>query len=95
MRIVPQNSYLLVKPVPKKEVLNSGIIIPVTTEIDIEAEISHCEIIEVSEGSKYKKGQIVLFSKLVPDNMQIELESGERVEYWFVREEDIKAIIEP
>ena len=94
MKIIPQNNYLLVKPVPKKEAMKSGIIIPQSTEIDSEAQTSHCEIVEVSDGSEYKKGQIVLFSKLVPDDMMVETESGGQETLWFVHERDIKAIIE-
>lgn len=39
--------------------------------------------------SRFKPGDIVYFSKLVPDDVMIK-EGKEEVELWFVREDDIK-----
>lgn len=92
MKLIPKNDYIVVKELPKSSVSSSGIILPV--EEDDEAQTSHCEVVEVCPGSEYKKGQIVLFSKLVPDDVQVKTEKGDMEKYWFVKETDIKAVLE-
>lgn len=82
------NKFLLVKSLKAKEKdEKSGIFLSV--EKDEEAQTSRCEVLLVPVGSKFKIGDIVYFSKLVPDDVMIKM-GGEDVALWFVREDDIK-----
>ena len=83
-----ENGFLLVKSLKDTgEDKKSGIYLPV--EKDDEFQTSRCEILLVPEGSKYKVGEVIFFSKLVPDNVMI-AESDEEVELWFILETDVK-----
>ena len=91
MQLIMDNDYLAVKEMPRKESTKTGIILPDKVEEDGDAQTSHCEVVAVCEGSIYTPGDIVLFSKLVPDDVWIEDEKGKKIKLWFVKEMDIKA----
>ena len=86
------NGFLLAKSLPKIGIdKKSGIYLPV--EKDEEAQTSECEVVLVPEGSKFKIGQHIFFSKLVPDNVVLYDDNtsvDSEIELWFVREDDIK-----
>ena len=84
-----KNGYLAVQPLEGEKETDSGIIVP--ENADEQSQTTHAKVYAVTEGSYYKKGDVVLFSKLVPDDVQVEDEKGKRVELWFVLESDIKA----
>ena len=82
-----QNSYLLLVGVEKKEDKTSGgIILP--SIIEDKDTTASAEIHEAPEGSVYKKGQVILFSKYLPVQFTLENKS-----YMAVKEQDVIAVL--
>ena len=97
MKIEPKNGYMLVRA-DKKLTTAAGILLPV--ESDDEAQTTHAVVVVPPEASlekpytsEYKVGDIVLFSKLVPDDVVIEDENGKQQTLWFVKVSSIKGVI--
>ncbi|MCS7184047.1 MAG: co-chaperone GroES [Patescibacteria group bacterium] len=96
MKIKPLNDYVLVEPIKQEEITKGGIIIPDTAR---EERAIKGKIIAVGPGKlnekneraplSVKEGQIILFKKYAPDEIKIEDK-----EYYFIREDDIMAILE-
>ncbi len=96
MKIKPLNDYVLVEPIKEDEVTKGGIIIPETAR---EERAVKGKVIAVGPGKlnekgernpmNVKEGQVVLFKKYAPDEIKINDK-----EYYFIREDDIMAIIE-
>jgi chaperonin GroES len=96
MKITPLNDYVLIEPIKQEEVTKGGIVIPETAR---EERAIKGKVIAVGPGRmndqgqrlpmNVKEGQIVLFKKYAPDEVKIDDK-----EYYFIREEDIIAIIE-
>ncbi|GIW66439.1 MAG: 10 kDa chaperonin [Candidatus Parcubacteria bacterium] len=96
MKIKPLNDYVLVEPLKQEEVTKGGIIIPETAR---EERAIKGKIIAIGPGKLndkgeripmgVKEGQIILFKKYAPDEIKIDDK-----EYYFIREDDIMAIIE-
>lgn len=92
MRIQTKNNYLLVKSLPPKELTKSGIILPEGAEEDGTVQTSLATVFAVNKDSEYEVGQVVAFSKLVPDDWEVEI-NGKKERLWWVPEGDIKGII--
>jgi chaperonin GroES len=96
MKIKPLNDYVLVEPIKQEEVTKGGIIIPDTAR---EERAIKGKVIAVGPGKvndqgeriplNIKEGQIILFKKYAPDEIKIDDK-----EYYFIREDDIMAILE-
>lgn len=96
MKIKPLHDYVLVEPIKQEEVTKGGIIIPETAR---EERAVKGKIIAVGPGKinekgermpvSVKEGQVVIFKKYAPDEIKIDDK-----EYYFIREDDIMAIIE-
>ena len=96
MKIKPLSDYILVEPIKQEEVTKGGIIIPETAR---EERAVKGKVIAVGQGRlnekgerisiSVKEGQVVLFKKYSPDEIKIDDK-----EYYFIREDDIMAIIE-
>ena len=93
VKLQPKNGYLLVEARQKGEMAEtkSGIVLP--DDIDSDHQTSMARVIATCDVSEYKIGDIVLFSKLMPDDVMVEDKDGKRITCWFVREEDIKGLI--
>lgn len=94
MNIKPIGDRILVKPMRQEEVTKSGIVLPDTAEKEKKEE---GEIVAVGEGEKIKKlnlkvGDKVLFGKYAGDEVEVS-EDGEKVEYKFLKDEDVLGII--
>ena len=90
MKIQPKNGYMLVRS-EKKLQTAAGILLPV--ESDDEAQTTHAVVVVPPEGLEYEVGDVVLFSKLVPDDVVIEDENGKKQTLWFVKVSSIKGLI--
>lgn len=96
MKLKPMNDYLLVEPIKEDEVTKGGIVIPETAR---EERATKGKVIAVGPGKlnekgervpmTIKEGQTVIFKKYAPDEIKIDDK-----EYYFVREDDILAIVE-
>jgi chaperonin GroES len=96
MKIKPLNDYVLVEPIKQEEVTKGGIIIPDTARED---RAIKGKIIAVGPGKindkgeriqpSVKEGQTVIFKKYAPDEIKIDDK-----EYYFIREDDIMAVLE-
>jgi chaperonin GroES len=90
------NDYLLIEPIKEDEVTKGGIVIPETAR---EERAIKGKVIAVGPGKlnekgeriplTIKEGQTVIFKKYAPDEIKIDDK-----EYYFVREDDVLAIIE-
>ena len=96
MKLKPMNDYLLIEPIKEDEVTKGGIVIPETAR---EERAIKGKVIAVGPGKlnekgervpmTIKEGQTVVFKKYAPDEIKIDDK-----EYYFVREDDVLAIIE-
>lgn len=96
MDLKPMNDYLLVEPVKEDEITKGGIVIPETAR---EEKSMRGKVISVGPGKLNDKGvripiiikigQLVVFKKYAPDEVKINDK-----EFYFIREEDVLAIIE-
>lgn len=96
MKLKPMNDYLLVEPVKQEEVTKGGIYIPDTAK---EERATKGKVIAVGPGKlndngqrlplSIKEGQTVIFKKYAPDEVKVDDK-----EYYFIREDDVLAIIE-
>ncbi|MDP3741418.1 MAG: co-chaperone GroES [bacterium] len=91
MKIKPLGDRVLVKPLTGLEVTKSGIVLPATAEKE---QKEQGEIVAVGSGPKIKKlgvrvGQTVVFGKYSGDEIEID-----KVEYKFLKDEDILGIVE-
>jgi chaperonin GroES len=96
MNLKPMNDYLLIEPIKEDEVTKGGIVIPETAR---EERAVKGKVIAVGPGKlnekgeriplTIKEGQTVIFKKYAPDEIKIDDK-----EYYFVREDDVLAIIE-
>jgi chaperonin GroES len=101
MKIVPLSDYVLIEPMKEEKTTKTGIVIPDTAEGE---KPQKGKIIAVGSGKVNDKGEkvamsvkigdMVLFKKYGPDEIKIENDKGEQVEYLIGKEEDILAIIE-
>lgn len=90
------NDYLLVEPIKEDEVTKGGIVIPETAR---EERATKGKVIAVGPGKlnekgeripmNVKEGQTVIFKRYAPDEIKIDDK-----EYYFIREDDILAIVE-
>lgn len=96
MILKPMNDYLLIEPIKEDEVTKGGIVIPETAR---EERPVKGKVIAVGPGKlndkgeriplNIKEGQTVIFKKYAPDEIKIDDK-----EYYFVREDDILAVVE-
>lgn len=95
MQIKPLGDRVLVKPLTSEEVTKSGIVLPDTAEKEKKEQ---GEVIAIGEGEKIKKlnlkvGDKVLFGKYAGDEVEME-EDSNKVEYKFLKDEDILGVIQ-
>ncbi|BCX15366.1 MAG: 10 kDa chaperonin [Candidatus Parcubacteria bacterium] len=96
MKLKPLNDYLLIEPLKEDEITKGGIVIPETAR---EERTTKGKVIAVGPGKlndkgerikpTIKEGQMVVFKKYSPDEIKIDDK-----EYYFVKEDDILAVIE-
>jgi len=96
MQVKPMNDYILIEPIKEDEVTKGGIVIPETAR---EERAVKGKVIAVGPGKlndkgeriplTIKEGQTVIFKKYAPDEIKIDDQ-----EYYFVREDDILAVVE-
>jgi len=96
MKIKPLSDYILVEPIKQEEITKGGVLIPETAR---EERAIRGKVIAVGPGKlnekgeripvSVKEGQIIIFKKYAPDEIKIDDK-----EYYFIREDDIMAIIE-
>jgi len=95
-KLKPLHDYILVEPIKQEEVTKGGIVIPETAR---EERPIRGRVIAVGPGKRnekgelmppsVKEGQVVIFKKYAPDEVKIDDK-----EYYFIRDDDILAIIE-
>jgi chaperonin GroES len=98
MKIKPLGDRILVKPLTTEEVTKSGIVLPESAEKE---QKEQGEVVAIGNGPKIKKlhlkvGQTVVFGKYAGDEIEMDSPSGgpSKVEYKFLKEEDILGIVE-
>jgi len=96
MQIKPLSDHVLIKPITREEKTKSGIVLPDTASKE---KPEQGKVVAVGPGKmlesgkrqamNVKKGQVVLFTKYGPNEIEIEDK-----EYLIAREDDILAILE-
>jgi len=91
MNIKPLGDRVLVKPLMEEEKTKSGIVLPDTAEKEKKEQ---GQVVAIGDGDKIKKlklkvGDKVLFGKYAGDDAEIN-----KVEYKFLKDEDILGIVE-
>lgn len=91
MKIKPLGDRILVKPALLEEVTKSGIVLPESAE---KQQKEQGEVVAVGSGEKIKKlrvkpGDTVIFGKYSGEEIEID-----KVEYKFLKDEDILGIVE-
>ena len=101
MKITPLSDHIFIKSLEEEKTTKSGIVIPDTAEKERPIK---GKVIAVGPGRLNEKGErvpmsvtvgnVVLFKKYGPDEIELTDEAGKKVEYLVAREEDILGIIE-
>lgn len=101
MNIKPLSDHVFLETLNEEKTTKTGIVIPDTAEKE---KPQKGKVIAVGPGRRTEKGDlipmsvkvgnVVLFKKYGPDEIELEDESGKKVEYLVAREEDILAILE-
>jgi len=101
MKITPLSDHIFIQSLAEEKTTKSGIVIPDTAEKERPVR---GKVVAVGPGRFNDKGEripmtvkvgdIVLFKKYGPDEIEFTDEEGKKVEYLAAREEDILAIIE-
>jgi len=91
MNIKPLGDRILVKPMLAPEVTKSGIVLPDTADKEKKEQ---GEVVSIGDGEKIKKlnlkvGDKVLFGKYSGDEVEME-----KVQYKFLKDEDILGIVQ-
>ncbi len=91
MNIKPLGDRILVKPLTSEEVTKSGIVLPDTAEKEKKEQ---GEIVAIGAGEKIAKlnlkiGDKVLFGKYSGDEVEMD-----KVEYKFLKDEDILGVVQ-
>ncbi|OIO48109.1 MAG: co-chaperone GroES [Candidatus Portnoybacteria bacterium CG_4_10_14_0_2_um_filter_39_11] len=96
MQIKPLSDHVLIKPITREEKTKSGIVLPDTASKE---KPEQGKVVAVGPGKmlesgkrqamNVKKGQVVLFTKYGPNEIEIEDK-----EYLIAREDDILAMLE-
>ncbi len=85
MEVQMKNNYLMVKSIKETDQTSKGgIFLPESTLQD--DQVAQGEVLEGNE--EYKKGDIVLFHKIIPVDAQITYK-GESQKVWFIQIKDI------
>lgn len=80
--MTPKNNFIILTTIKDEEQRKSGIIVPTTVED--KDTCGWADVYETCEGSQYKKGQRVIFTKWIPVIFILE-----DTEYWVIREQDV------
>ena len=92
MKIIVKNGYLAVNEIADRLKTKQGI--ELIKPIDSESQMSLCEVIADEDGSEYKVGDRIHTTKIIPEDALIFDKKGEKHSFWYVKEEDVRAIIE-
>lgn len=101
MQLKPLSDHVFIQSLEEEKTTKSGIVIPDTAEKEKPVK---GKVIAVGPGKRNEKGElvpmsvkvgdVVLFKKYGPDEIELRDESGKKVEYLVAREDDILAIIQ-
>jgi len=96
MKIIPQNGYILVKELKRKEdekATDTGIILP---EESLEDDEVAQGTVVVSGDDKFTEGQILLFHKTLPVDALLKMDGDEKpTEYFFVKGDVVVCVVQP
>ena len=95
MKLQPLSDHIFIQSLEEEKTTKSGIVIPDTAEKEKPVK---GKVLAVGPGKRNEKGElipmtlkvgdIVLFSKYGPDEIEVEDESGKKIKYFVAREGD-------
>lgn len=84
--MTPKNNYIICKDIPKEKITKSGIVIPDGTEAD-DSCLTQGEVIS-SAHKDYKKGDQIIFSRYIPEDLVVD-----DIKVYMVKAESVRAIV--
>ena len=93
MQLIPKNNHLIVKEPDRETQTKEGIILPEIANARDNEQVAQGEVIG-SDSALIKVGAWVLFHKVLPVDAMIQNEKGKDVKVWFLKLEDVLAVIE-
>ncbi len=70
--------------------LKSGLILPESEQQEDQVAQG---VVKESAVEEYKKGDVLLFHKMIPVDAQLKMENGDIERVWFIRETDIICVL--
>ena len=92
MKLSPKNDHLIVKEPDRETQTKMGIILPESANKLDDEQVAQGEVLVGCD--EYEKGDWVMFHKVLPIDVIIEDESGEKMRIWFLKAEDVLAVID-
>lgn len=92
MKLAPKNGNLIVKEPDREMVTKSGIFLPEVANARDDEQVAQGEIL-ASDNADYKKGDWVLFHKVLPVDAVVEM-NDKKIKVWFLKTKDVLAKIE-
>lgn len=83
----------MLKEPPREQVTKRGIIIPETANVEDDEQTTYGEVI-ASSVDEYKKGDVVLFPKVLPNDFEVELTEGKKEKVWFLHYEQVMGVLQ-
>ena len=92
MKLIPKNNILIVKEPDRETQTKMGIILPDIANRRDDEQVAQGELL--ADSGDYKKGDWVLFHKVLPVDAMIKDDKGEDIKVWFLKAEDVLAVLD-
>ena len=92
MHLIPKNNLLVIKEPPRELQTKMGIVLPDIANARDDEQVAQGEVL-FSDVEEYKPGMMIMFHKVLPIDAEIEM-NNEQFRIWFLKREDVLAIIE-
>ena len=96
MNLIPKNNHLIVKEPDRETQTKEGIVIPEVGNRRDDEQVAQGEVIGAQKNVSeiVKVGDWVMFHKVLPIDVVIEDNKGKKMKVWFLKLEDVLAVIE-
>ena len=92
MHLIPKNDILIVKEPDRETQTKEGIVIPDIANRRDDEQVAQGELL--ADSGEYLQGDWVLFHKVLPIDAMIKDEEGEDIRVWFLKAEDVLAVLD-
>ena len=92
MKLSPRNDILIVKEPDRETQTKMGIILPDIANRRDDEQVAQGELL--ADSGEYSKGDWVLFHKVLPVDAMIKDDKGNDIKVWFLKAEDVLAVLD-